>query len=106
MDPPVYVLGCDQILVCDEIIYNKPKDILAAKAQLSALSGKTHQLLTAVVLFQHGKRIWHHLSVADMTMRHFDNEFIDFYLEQLGEAAFFRREAIRLSQLERNYSLK
>ena len=87
--PPTYVVGCDQILVCDEIIYNKPKDILTAKSQLSALSGKTHQLLTAVVLFQYGKRIWHHLSVADMTMRQFDNDFIDFYLEQLGVAAFF-----------------
>ena len=41
-----------------------------------------------------------------MTMRQFDNDFIDFYLEQLGVAAFFRRDAIRLSQLERNYSLK
>ena len=87
--PPTYVLGCDQILVCDDVIYNKPKDIVAAKSQLLALSGKTHQLLTAVVLFQFGKRIWHHLSVADMTMRQFDNDFIDFYLEQLGVAAFF-----------------
>lgn len=86
---PAYVLGCDQILVCDEIIYNKPKDIVEAKSQLSALSGKTHQLLTAVVLFQYGKRIWHHVSVADMTMRQFDNDFIDFYLERLGVAAFF-----------------
>ncbi len=85
--PPSYVLGCDQILICDGIIYSKPSDISAAKSQLLALSGKTHQLLTAVVLFQHGKRIWHHLSVADMTMLPLENEFIDFYLEQLGEAA-------------------
>ena len=87
--PPTFVVGCDQILICDDIIYNKPEDTVAAKSQLSALSGKTHQLLTAVVLFQFGKRIWHHLSVADMTMRQFDNDFIDFYLEQLGVAAFF-----------------
>ena len=86
--PPTYVVGCDQILICDDIVYNKPKDIVAAKSQLLALSGKTHQLLTAVVLFQYGKRIWHHLAVADMTMRQFDNDFIDFYLEQLGVAAF------------------
>ncbi len=86
--PPDYVLGCDQVLVHDEIIYSKPKDIVTAKSQLLALSGKTHQLLTAVVLFQHGKKIWHHLSVAHMTMRQFDDEFIDFYLDQLGEAAF------------------
>ena len=87
--PPVYVLGCDQILVCDDIIYGKPEDIAAAKSQLLALSGKTHQLFTAVVLFQHGKRIWHHLSIADMTMHQFDDKFIDLYLESVGEAAFF-----------------
>ena len=85
---PDYVLGCDQILVHDETIYSKPKDIVKAKSQLLALSGKTHQLLTAVVLFQHGKQIWHHLSVAHMTMRQLDDEFIEFYLDQLGEAAF------------------
>ena len=85
---PTYVLGCDQILVCDELIYNKPKDFVEAKFQLSALSGKTHQLFTAAVLFQHGKRIWHHLSLAELTMRRLDDEFIDRYLEQLGEAAF------------------
>ena len=85
---PTYVLGCDQILACDGIIYSKPKDIVTAKSQLLALSGKTHQLYTAAVLFQHGKRIWHHLLAADMTMRQLDDEFIDCYLERLGEAAF------------------
>ncbi len=97
--PPSYVLGCDQILVCDEIIYSKPIDISAAKSQLSTLSGKTHQLLTAVVLFQHGKRIWHHLSVADMTMRPFDDEFIDFYLEQLGEAALLSPASYQIESI-------
>ena len=86
---PAYILGCDQILVCDETIYSKPQNSEVAKVQLSALAGKTHQLFTAVVLFHNGERIWHHLSVADMTMRQFDNDFIDFYLEQLGVAAFF-----------------
>ena len=96
---PSYVLGCDQILVCDEIIYSKPTDISAAKSQLSTLSGKTHRLLTAAVLFQHGKRIWHHLSVADMTMRPFDDEFIDFYLEQLGEAALLSPASYQIESI-------
>ena len=87
--PPAYILGCDQILACEETVYSKPKDTATAKSQLLALSGKTHQLFTAVVLFQHGKRIWHYLSLADMTMRKFDDEFVDSYLEQLGDAAFF-----------------
>ena len=86
--PPAYVLGCDQILVCEDKIYNKPLDVIAAKSQLLALSGKTHQLFTAVVLFRHCDRIWHCLSVASMTMRNLDSDFIDAYIEQLGDAAF------------------
>lgn len=99
MVPPVYVLGCDQILVCDDIIYSKPENISAAKSQLLALSGKTHQLLTAVVLFQHGKRIWHHLSIANMTMHQFEDKFIDIYLERLGEAAFFSPASYQIESI-------
>ena len=85
---PAYILGCDQILECGDRIYNKPADSAEAKVQLSALSGKTHHLFTAVVMFRYGYRIWHHLSVADITMRRLDSDFIDAYLEHLGDAAF------------------
>ena len=82
-----YILGCDQILVCENRIYNKPKDFVSAKSQLLSLSGKTHQLYTAAVLFRHGRRIWHHLSSADMTMRQFEKDFIEAYLQRLGKCA-------------------
>jgi len=86
--PPVYVLGCDQILSFEGTVYGKPEDRASAKAQLNDLSGKTHQLLSAAVLFQRGARIWHHLSIAKITMRHLDEPFIDAYLDRLGSAAF------------------
>ena len=86
--PPVYVLGCDQILSLEGTVYGKPEDRASAKAQLNDLSGKTHQLLSAAVLFQRGARIWHHLSIAKITMRHLDEPFIDAYLDRLGSAAF------------------
>ena len=97
--PPVYILGCDQILVCEEIIYSKPKDTDTAKSQLLALSGKTHQLLTAAVLFQRGKRIWHHVSVANMTMHQLDDKFIDFYLDRLGETAFISPASYQIESI-------
>ncbi len=97
--PPIYVLGCDQILVCDDIIYSKPTNLSVAKSQLSALSGKTHQLLTAVVLFQYGERIWSHLSIANMTMHQFDDTFIDFYLDRLGKAAFFSPASYQIESI-------
>ena len=88
-DPsPAFVLGCDQILACDGIIYNKPQDHTIAKAQLMALSDKTHELFSASVLYRHGERIWHHLAIAQITMRSFDEKFVDAYLERLGVKAF------------------
>ena len=88
-DPaPTYVLGCDQILSIDEVIYSKPQNHSVAKAQLMDLSGKTHQLFSAAVLYRHGERIWHHLAIAKITMRRLDEVFIDSYLDRLGAAAF------------------
>ena len=96
---PAYVLGCDQILSCDEVIYSKPRDHAMAKAQLMALSGKTHQLFSAAVLYRHGERIWHHLAIAKITMRHFDEGFIDSYLDRLGEAAFSSPASYQIENL-------
>ena len=99
-DPsPAYILGCDQILACDEVIYSKPRDQTMAKAQLMALSGKTHQLFSAAVLYRQGARIWHHLAIAKITMRHFDEDFIDSYLDRLGAAAFTSPASYQIENL-------
>ncbi|MDC3370345.1 Maf family protein [Alphaproteobacteria bacterium] len=99
-DPsPAFVLGCDQILACDEVIYSKPQDYAMAKAQLMALSGKTHQLFSAAVLYREGERIWHHLAIAKITMRHLDEDFIDSYLDRLGAAAFTSPASYQIENL-------
>ena len=99
-DPsPAFVLGCDQILVCGEVIYSKPKDQIMAKAQLMALSGKTHQLFSAAVLYRNGERIWHHLAIAKITMRRLDEDFIDYYLDRLGAAAFSSPASYQIENL-------
>ena len=87
------------MLVFEGKIYSKPKDTDEAKSQLLALAGKTHQLVTAAVLFRYGARIWHHLSVAKMTMRSFDNEFIDGYLDKLNEAAFLSPASYQIESI-------
>ena len=99
-DPsPAFVLGCDQILACDEAIYSKPQDHAMAKAQLMALSGKTHQLFSAAVLYREGERIWHHLAIAKITMRRLDEDFIDSYLDRLGAAAFTSPASYQIENL-------
>jgi septum formation protein len=70
-----------------------------AKAQLMALSGKTHQLFSAAVLCRNGARIWHHLAIAKITMRRLDEDFIDSYLDRLGAAAFSSPASYQIENL-------
>ncbi len=83
-----FVLGADQILICDGQILGKPEDIVTAYSQLRLLSGKKHQLITAAVICREGERIWHHLEIPTLTMRHLESDFIDQYLSAVGALAF------------------
>ena len=64
-----------------------------------ALSGKTHQLFSAAVLYREGERIWHHLAIAKITMRRLDEDFIDSYLDRLGAAAFTSPASYQIENL-------
>jgi septum formation protein len=91
------VVGADQILVCGEIWLNKPSDLADARAQLQSLRGRTHMLVTAVCVVREAARMWHTVSSAKLTMRHFSDAFLDAYLcsEQaaaLGSVGGYRLE--------------
>ena len=82
--PDDLVIGADQILALERSIFGKPADLAAARAQLTALRGQTHTLPTAVVLARGGKVIWKHVATAEMTMRNFDDAFLESYLAAVG----------------------
>jgi septum formation protein len=44
------VLGCDTIVVLDGHVYGKPPDEAAARATLSALGGRTHEVISGLAL--------------------------------------------------------
>ena len=94
-----YVLGADQLLVCDDEIFAKPATALAAAQHLHRLSGKTHQLITAAVMFRQGQRIWHHIESADIHMRSLDDDFITAYIEAMGDAALYSPGAYQIEGL-------
>ena len=85
--PIAYIIGADQILVCEGQIINKPVTITEAREQLLWLAGKSHKLYSAVVLLRDGQRIWHHLAESILTMHQFDAVFADSYIKYVGEAA-------------------
>jgi len=95
-DPDAMVIGCDQLLVCEERWFDKPPDMATARAQLLALRGRTHELVTAAVCHRHGGRVWQHLARPRMTMRDFSEAFLDAYLAAEGERVLGSVGAYRL----------
>jgi septum formation protein len=89
-NPSALVLGCDQILAQGPRIFAKAETLEQAHAQLSDLRGNTHQLLSALVLYDAGAPIWRHVSVARLTMRDLSDAYLDDYLSrhwpQVGDA--------------------
>ena len=82
------IISSDQLLVCDGVLYGKPKTFEQAHQQIAALSGKRHQLITAVMLFDNGRRIWHHIVRPEITFHQLDDNAISDYLRHFGEDAF------------------
>ena len=63
------VLAADTIVLLDERIYGKPADAEDGVAMLLQLSGRTHQVLTAVALAAAGE-VNHRLSRSEVRFRH------------------------------------
>lgn len=82
--PGRFVLGADQMLECGGIWFDKPVDLQAARAQLGALRGRAHHLISAAVLVKDGVRLWHHVDRAELVMRDFSEAFLDEYLGGIG----------------------
>lgn len=72
------VLGADTVVVCDDDILEKPRDQAHALAMLQRLSGRTHQVMTAVALASADK-IAVELSVTDVVFRELDDVEISAY---------------------------
>ena len=84
--PGALVIGADQILECDGRMYDKPSSLAAARQQLLDLRGRTHTLVSAVVVVRDRQRLWHESAAARLTVRAFSDRFLDDYLTRLGDA--------------------
>lgn len=83
--PGRLTLGADQTLALGAERFAKPTDRNAARAQLCALRGRSHELHSAIVFVQDGKVLYEHVDVARMTMRTFSDRFLETYLDTLGQ---------------------
>lgn len=109
--PEALVIGCDQVLDLGGQVLTKPSTREEAAAQLTALRGKRHSLLSAVVICDAGKPIWRHIGQVRLMVRDFSDDWLEGYLdknwpdiaESVG-AYKLEKEGVRLfSRVEGDY---
>ena len=95
-NPDALVLGCDQILVCDGTIYDKPANMAEAQTHLMCFRGRSHTLISAMTLLQSNAEPWQFIDRATLTMRDMSDDFLDEYLQFEGASILTSVGAYRL----------
>jgi septum formation protein len=103
------VLGVDTIVALGPRIYGKPADAAAARATLTALSGRRHTVLSGLCLIADGR---HRTTVTSTAVdfRHLDERLLEWYLageewqERAGGYAIQGRGAALVAGIEGDYS--
>ncbi|HAA76660.1 TPA: septum formation protein Maf [Candidatus Latescibacteria bacterium] len=74
-------IGADTVVVADDRILGKPKDPEDARATLRMLSGRTHQVMTAVhLIWTEEELVASAVETTDVTFRDLSDDDIDRYL--------------------------
>ncbi len=84
--PGALVIGADQLLELDGVLFDKPRDLADARAHLMLLRGRTHRLISAAAVVQDGHVLWTASDEARLTMRAFSEGFLGEYLAKAGVA--------------------
>lgn len=106
----VLLLGSDTSVVVDGTILGKPLDRQDALEMLALLSGRRHQVMTAVSLLNNQGRQQTQISVSEVQFRHLSSDEIERYWnsgEPVGKAGAYAVQglgAMFIAQLSGSYS--
>ncbi len=103
-------LGVDTDVVLDGRVLGKAADKHAAHSRLAALSGRTHEVLSGLVLLQDGGRERAGTARSQVTFRDLDSATLDLYLDsgewrdRAGAYAIQGLGSILIERLEGDFS--
>jgi septum formation protein len=107
-DADELVLGCDTLVATERRIWGKPPDEDAARETLRHLSGRTHEVVSGLVLVRRGD-VRAATEITRVTFRELDEATIDWYLghgEWQGRAGGYAiqgRGGILVQRIEGDY---
>lgn len=84
-DPEAWVLGADQTLAFAGGLVSKASSLDEARARLTAMRGRVHQLHSGAALARNGQIVWSGVESAAMRVRDFSDAFLDAYLAAEGD---------------------
>jgi septum formation protein len=102
--PGEHVLAVDTLVALDGEIHGKPEDAEHAAQTLRALAGRTHEVVSGVVLDDHAT-----LAVTHVTFRPLDDAWVDWYVatgewrQRAGGYAIQGRGAALVRSIEGDY---
>lgn len=82
LQPNQLLITADTIVWLDGHMLGKPHDEAEAVAMLRRLSGRTHQVYTAVTFAQQGQPLETLVDCTDVTFRELTDEEIEFYVQK------------------------
>ncbi len=103
LEPRAVVIGGDQLVHFDGQILGKPGTAEGAVAQLRAMAGRTHDLITAIAVIHEGKT-YAHTNVTRLTLRPLTLAEIERYVaadSPLDCSGSYRLEARGIALFER-----
>lgn len=104
------VLGADTTVVLDGRILGKPADRAEAREMLKMLSGRTHEVYSAVAVAGRGGRIASKLNVSEVSFGELEDDWIDDYIatgepmDKAGAYAIQGRAAWRIREIRGSHS--
>ena len=81
------IIGSDQILVCEEKLINKPKNVKEAIENLLYLRNKEHVLMSAIYVIKEGKFFFKKMKKAKLILRDLSKNQITSYVNQNRKTA-------------------
>jgi septum formation protein len=79
-EPSSAIIGCDQLVSFEGRVFGKPGTFERAVDQLAAMSGRTHELITALVVIR-GDETFRHTDVTRLQMRPLSCDAIERYVD-------------------------
>ena len=80
--PDALVIGADQVLSFEDGILSKPDSKETALRQLRAMRGRSHELLSAAVIYEDSAPIWRHVGVVRLVMRQVSDAYLQGYVDR------------------------